>query len=385
MILNYFLILSRNNAYIKKIVNILCVGGKIIMKKLISIILLLTVMLSILVGCSTSTASNENKSGHQSTKEKEVLTVVWYPNESGNDLRDARDAIGAVIEGVTSKKVEHKLTTDYAIAIESLANGTADICWMGAQGYVEAHEKNENVVPLVVYTGKSGTLEDAVYYSWLAVRKEDAALYGDNDDYSIENIANKKFSFVSNSSTSGFKIPSAVISSYFGEKSQWNGITPEDLMEGGKEQLFSEVLYGGSHQGSCVNLVTKRTDVAAFCDSSLMNYLDHIGGQHNRPGAIYAIKNGAQEPFDKFNGEEFVLISTTPVLNEPFAVNKETVSKEDIEKIEKALTSDEVANNPKIFVPKGSDINGIFDKKGDERFVVVGDEWFQPIRELSKK
>ena len=40
--------------------------------------------------------------------------MVWYPNESGNDLKAARDEIGKVIEEVTGKKVEHKLTTDYA-------------------------------------------------------------------------------------------------------------------------------------------------------------------------------------------------------------------------------------------------------------------------------
>lgn len=42
---------------------------------------------------------------------------------------------------------------------------------MGPQGYVEAHAKNDKVLPLVVPSGESGTLDDALYYSWLSVKK----------------------------------------------------------------------------------------------------------------------------------------------------------------------------------------------------------------------
>ena len=79
------------------------------------------------------------------------LTMVWYPNESGNDLKRARDEIGKVIEDVTGKKVEHKLTTDYAIAIETIANGNAHLAFMGAQGYIEAKNKNDKVSSLLLY------------------------------------------------------------------------------------------------------------------------------------------------------------------------------------------------------------------------------------------
>jgi len=48
------------------------------------------------------------------------------------------------------------------------------------------------------------------------------------------------------------------------------------------------------------------------------------------------------------------------------------------------FTSDEVANNEDIFIPKGSEKKGLFSKKsGKERFVPVDDSWFNPIRELS--
>src|SRR5690606_27321178 len=152
----------------------------------------------------------------------------WYPNESGNDLKDARDEIGKVIEEATGRTVEHKLTTDYAIAIESIANGNAELAFMGAQGYIEARNKSENVVPVVVPSGESGTLEDAVYYSWLAVRADEADNYKENGEFSIEPLVDSKFSFVSNSSTSGFKVPSTDIINYFSQQEQWKDLTAED-------------------------------------------------------------------------------------------------------------------------------------------------------------
>jgi len=343
------------------------------MKKTILSMVLLLILSSILGACSSE------KSASSSSK---TITMVWYPNESGNDLKGARDEIGKVIEEATDKKVEHKLTTDYAVAIESIASGKAQLAFMGAQGYIEAKNKSEAIEPVVVPSGASGTLDDAVYYSWLAVRKADEETYKTNGEFSIDNIVNSKFSFVSSSSTSGFKVPSSGIVSYFSKQDEWKDLTAEDLMEGGK--FFKEVLYGDSHQGSAVNLLSKRADIAAFCDTCVGNYIDLADGEANRVGATYKVKSDAAEPFNSLPGEEFTLISVTPVLNAPFVANSETLSKEDIKKVQDALTSDDVANNQNIFVPKDSEAAGLFKKTDKERFVIAEDAWFNPIRELSK-
>ncbi|MBM7573298.1 PhnD/SsuA/transferrin family substrate-binding protein [Aquibacillus albus] len=330
-------------------------------------------MLLIVTACSSEGSANTGD---------DTLTMAWYPNESGADLKDAREAIGKVIEDATGKKVEHQTTTDYIVAIESLANGNADLAFMGAQGYVQAHAKNEKVLPVVVASGSSGTLDDAVYHSWLNVKKGNETNYKDGEGFSIDNIVDKKFSFVSNSSTSGFKVPSAGIVSYFGEMDEFKDLTQEDLLEGGA--FFSEVLYGGSHQGSAVNLLTDKADVAAFCDVCVNNYVELVDGTENRPGAVYRVKDDAAEPFNTVPGEEFVVISVTPVLNAPFTMNTETLSEEDQEAILEVMTSDEVANNEEIFVPEDAEKGGLFEKSADERFLEVDDSWFDPIRELSK-
>ncbi|UFT99309.1 phosphate/phosphite/phosphonate ABC transporter substrate-binding protein [Radiobacillus kanasensis] len=332
-------------------------------------------MLVIFSGCSSSAGA---------TDEKDTLTIAWLPNESGSDLTEARDEIGKVIEEKTGKKVEHQTTTDYIVAIEAVANGNADMAFLGAQGYIEAHNKNEKVLPLVVPTGESGTLEDAVYYSWLAVDKANIDSYKNGDEFEIDNIQGKKFSFVSNSSTSGFKVPSTGIVDYFGQKEEFKDLTTEDLLEGGEGQFFSEVLYGGSHQGSAVNLLSGKADVAAFCDTCVNNYVELSDGEVNRPGAVYKVKEDAAEPFDTVVGKEFSLISVTPVLNAPFVINTETVGEDLQAELLEVMTSDDIANNEKVFVPEDSEFSGLFTKSADERLVEVEDEWFNPIRELSK-
>lgn len=346
------------------------------MKKLLLLLFVLTFS-TIMTACNSS-----GETTSAGSEGKDTLTIAWLPNESGADVKAARDEFGKVIEKATGKKVEHKTTTDYLIAIESIANGQADIAFLGAQGYVEANAKNEKVQPIAVPSGPSGTLDDALYNSWLAVEKGNEEKYMDGSDYSIDNIAGSKFSFVSNSSTSGFKVPSAGIVSHFGEMDEYKDLKAEDLLEGGK--FFSEVLYGGSHQGSAVNLLTGKADVAAFCDTCVANYVEVAEGEENKPGAVYKVKKDAAEPFNTVVDEEFALISVTPVLNAPFVGNTETLSEEDYSAIKEAFTSDEVANNENIFIPEDSEKSGLFSKSADERFLEVEDAWFDPIRELSK-
>ncbi|MEK3853969.1 phosphate/phosphite/phosphonate ABC transporter substrate-binding protein [Cytobacillus sp. FSL H8-0458] len=344
------------------------------MKKM-ALFLLSMAMTVVFAGCSFTANSEKD----------DTLTIAWLPNESGADLGEARDEIGKLIEEKTGKKVEHQTTTDYIVAIEAIANGNADMAFLGAQGYIEAHNKNEKVLPLAVPSGESGTLEDAVYYSWLAVQKEQADEYKNGGEFAIDNIQGKRFSFVSNSSTSGFKVPSTGITDYFSAKEEFKDLTAVDLLEGGDDKFFSEVLFGGSHQGSAVNLLSGKADVAAFCDTCVNNYVELAEGEVNKSGAVYKVKDNAAEPLNTVAGKEFSLISVTPVLNAPFVINSGTLSEEDQRQLLEIMTSDEVANNEKIFVPEDSEFSGLFSKKsGDERLVEVEDEWFKPIRELEK-
>jgi len=124
-------------------------------------------------------------------------------------------------------------------------------------------------------------------------------------------------------------------------------------------------------------------DIASVCDACVANYIELASGEENRPGAVYKISADAAEPFNTFIGKEFVLISVTPVLNAPFVMNTAVLNEADQKLIIDAMTSEETANNPKIFIPAGSDFKGMFKKTANERFVKVEDSWFNPIREMN--
>lgn len=372
-------------------------------KKILALILGAALLLAALAGCSApaaAPAATEEAAAQPGSAAPEAseapaeapaedaggdyadtITIVWYPNESAEDYEVAREEWGRLIEQATGKKVEQKLTTDYAIAIESLANGTAQISFMGAQGYIEAKNANDAVLPLFVNSGPSGTLDDALYYSFLAVEKGNEGEYASADGgYSIDNIRGKRMSFVSNSSTSGFKVPTSSILTHFADL----GLTEDDLIEGGDDMFFSQVLFGGSHQGSAFNLMSGRSDISAFCNTEIAPYADCTEGEPNTVGSVYTIKSDASAPFDTVAGEEFVIIQVTPVLNGPFAYNSEALDPADVKAIQDLMTSDEVANNPLIFVPEDSDGVGMYEKTANERLLLVEDAWFDPIRNLSE-
>lgn len=304
------------------------------------------------------------------------IVMVWLPNESGDDVKGARDTIGAVIEKALGRKVTHKLTTDYNIAIEAIANKQAHLAFFGPAQYLLSNAKSPSIQPLVVNSGASGTLADARYFSWLNVKLGNEGQYKTGTSFSIDNIKGKKFSWVSTSSTSGFKVPSAGMISYFNKKGMT--LKAEDLQEGGSGKFFSEVLYGASHQGSAVNLLTGKVDLAAFCDTCVANYVELVSGTDNTEGAVYQVRQDAAEPFTNLKGEKFIVIDVIPVLNSPFVVDTARFTAEQLKALRDAMTSDATTKNEGIFVPKGS--KGLF--QTGQRFLAVDDAWFTPLRSI---
>ena len=366
-------------------------------KQVVAMLMAFTMLAGTVTGCGAAGEAQTNDVQTSETTEtaeadvqadekeySDTITLVWYPNESAENFTTSREEIGKLIEEATGKKVEQKLTTDYAIAIEAVSSGTAQIgCVFGAEGYIQAKNANDAVEPLFVHTGSSGTLDDAVYYAFFGVKEENAAEYANGSSYSIDNIAGKKISFVSNSSTSGFKVPTNSIITHFGADEKWADLTVDDLMEGGSDAFFKEVLFGGSHQGSLYNLLTDKADVAAFCDKEVVTYVSLKSGEDKQVGAVYEVKEGADAPFDTIAGESYTVISSTPVMNGPFVYNSETLSPEDVEAIQALFTSDEVAENEIMFYPEDAAQKGLFKQTGDVRFTLVDDSWYDPIRSMN--
>jgi phosphonate transport system substrate-binding protein len=311
--------------------------------------------------------------------EPDTLTIAWLPNDSSDTLATMRDEIAKAIAKATGKKVENKLTTDYAIAIAALENGQAQIGWFGANEYLTSHARDAKVIPLVVNTGPSGTLDDALYYSRFVVLKGNETQYQAAGGLSIDNIVGKRMSFVSANSTSGFNMPAAAILGEFTKEPKWKNLTKEDLAQGGPGRFFSQVMFGGSHQLSLVNALTGRSDVSAVCDFLVTAYVNLVSGKDNTAGAVYEIKKDAAAPFTALGGKQFVIIKSIPVLNPPVEVNSAYLSDKTMKAITDVLSSDEVANNPKIFAPTNSQSS---DFQRPARFVKVTDSWYDAMRKV---
>jgi phosphonate transport system substrate-binding protein len=322
------------------------------------------------------------------------LTVVWYPNNSGEDWKAGRQAMDDIIAKATGMTVVDKLTTDYVIAIEAIATGNAAICYPGAVGYIQASQKNPKVVPLVTISSAKGTLDDSVYNSRIAVRIDAASQYMKNGAYSLDNIKGKTMSFVSSSSTSGFMVPATLIKSYFGKQMGWTADQKvEDLfLEGGSAKFFSGVVFGQSHQGSIYNVLAGKADVCAVDDSDVDSYFDLVSGKANSPGAVYVVKKGADAPFDTVPGTSFVVLASSTVRQAPIIVNRDLINDAQFKALRAALTSDSTAANPKIFTPKdykdesGNPYKGLWAKaEGSKiRFLAVDAPWYDDIRALMK-
>ena len=351
--------------------------------KAIAVILFVAVMVIGIDSCSANTlsdspASNNSASKPISEKNTSPIIVTWYPNESSNTHGDVRSEVGKLIGQATGRKVEHRLTTDYTIAIEAIASGAADIAMsMGAVGYVEAKNKNPEINVLFVNADKNGKLDEAKYFSWLCVTVENADNYKSGGTYSIDNIRGKKMSFVSNSSTSGFRVPTSSIIAHFTK----DNLNEDKLIEGGANLFFSDVYFGGSHQGSAINLITSNVDVAAFCDTELERYVQLDEGIESEVGSVYAIKNNAEAPFNVHSGKKFMVIASYPVFNGPCAYNPKNLSPDEIQAIRDLFTSKEVADNQVLFFdPEAKGAIGLFKKTSSYGYTLTADSWYDPYR-----
>lgn len=315
-----------------------------------------------IIGCSKSDS-------------KPTIKFIFLPNESNAVRQDARLAFKEIIEEATGCPVEIKTSTDYNIAIESLISGKADMAYIGAEGYIIAHERNNAIVPIVTNSGASGTLSDSVYYSFIAVRKEDAKNYKTGDKFDLAKVKGKTVSFVATGSTSGFAIPAQILANTFGLDNT------DELIQ--RKEFIANTLFAGSHQGSQVNLFRKDADVATFAIARTVRVYDLVEGAAWQTGSVYKVANEAVEPFGEFAGHEITIIQATPVLNAPIVMNSKTIPADLQKKIKDALISEKTANNPGVFKLSNSEKRGLFPKYSEKtKLVETNDAWYDQVRKL---
>ena len=115
----------------------------------------------------------------------DTIKIVFLPNESNDSLKQSREEFAKVIAEATGKKAEIVTTTDYNIAIENIVSGKAQIAYLGGEAILSAADRSKDVQAVLTNAGKSGTIEDSLYYSFIAVRAEDADQYKTDGEFDL--------------------------------------------------------------------------------------------------------------------------------------------------------------------------------------------------------
>ena len=307
-------------------------------------------------------------------KKNDTIKIVFLPNETNDSLKKSREEFARVVQEATGKKVEIVTTTDYNITVENIISGQSQIAYIGAEAYLNARQRTKDIEAVLTNAGESGTLEDARYYSFIAVRAEDANQYRSGDGFDLKKLKGKSIGFVTNSSTSGFKIPANYIVKEFGLKNT-------DEVLGNK--VFSKVMFGNSHPGAQVLLFKGDVDVATFAIPKSFTIYELTAGKDFNSGATYKVRKGAVAPFGDYAGKSFTVIKSIPVYNGPIVFNTKTLAKEDQEKIKKALLAKSTTDNPHIFSDKKSKIRGLFLKENPNvGFVETNTAWYEGMKDI---
>ena len=153
------------------------------------------------------------------------LTVAFVPQQNPEKLLGDVRAITAYLEEATGRRVEPRLTTDHAAAIESLAAKQADIAFIGALPYVMARARIGAAALLSeVYRGKPS------YRGAVFVRR-------DSGISRLKELRGKSIAFADPISESGFLYP-------------FDLFVAAGLLEPGDDpkSYFGEVYFAGGYQ-----------------------------------------------------------------------------------------------------------------------------------------
>jgi len=162
--------------------------------------------------------------------------VAVIPWQNSAEQETKLQELAAYLEEELGIPVNIELTDSYDAAVDQLVSGKAQMASLGAFTYLQAHERNPNLEPLVVPIDQNS---GRPWYTSVMVVRADSGID------SIEDTAGKRFSFVTDSSTSGFLVPSYNF--------QQMGIVPEDH--------FASVGFSGGHNKSIELLVAGDVDV----------------------------------------------------------------------------------------------------------------------------
>lgn len=164
-----------------------------------------------------------------------VFKVTAIPDESPTELARKAAPLVKFLEKNLGIKVEFTPVTDYAAAVEALANKQVDLAWFGGFTFVQANIRSGGkAIPLVQRE------EDAKFRS--------VFITADSGIKALADLKGKNFSFGSQSSTSGHLMPRSILLA--------NKIDPD--------KDFKRVAYSGAHDATIAAVAAGKVEAGAL-------------------------------------------------------------------------------------------------------------------------
>lgn len=172
-----------------------------------------------------------------------ALRIGLIPSEDSQSMIESSQLVLDQLQAQLGMPVKPFVATDYNGVIEALRSKKLDAAYLGPFSYVLANQVADVEAFAVAVTKKTGKSA----YRSLVVARTDSGIR------SLADLKGHTFAFVDPSSTSGHLFPKAGI--------EQAGYKPDEL--------FSRVIFSGSHDASILAVANRKVDAAAVADRIL--------------------------------------------------------------------------------------------------------------------
>ncbi|CAM3723480.1 putative selenate ABC transporter substrate-binding protein [Polynucleobacter antarcticus] len=168
-----------------------------------------------------------------------TLRITALPDESPTELQRKFKPLGEYLAKETGMKVEFTPVTDYAAAVEALANNKIDLAWLGGLTYIQVKLRTNGAAKPIIQR-----VEDEKFTSVFIVPEN-------SNLKTLAELKGKSIAFGSPSSTSGHLMPRFFLIQA--------GVNPD--------KDFKSVAFDGAHDATVAFVGSGRADVGALNSS----------------------------------------------------------------------------------------------------------------------
>ena len=169
------------------------------------------------------------------THAQQVFRITAIPDESPTELARKAAPLAAYLSRKLGVKVEFTPVTDYAAAVEALANRQVDLAWLGGFTFVQAHQRSGGKALPLVQREEDEKFRSVFITTDPAIR-------------TLADLKGRNLSFGSQSSTSGHLMPRSFLMAA--------GIDPD--------RDLKRVAYSGAHDATVAAVASGKVDAGAL-------------------------------------------------------------------------------------------------------------------------